>query len=267
MSSDSVVDSQVEQKEFEDAWDAEMEKNAAAMGWNPYEYKNQELAAIQRWQTDKNPQDFEFLFGNHQKMIDRAGNRYLRSLQLPKAAVRSDMLRQYINALETFDPGKGAALSTHVTTHMQHTGRYLQKYQNIGKISSTRTQLIGEFQRVSAELAEELGREPSTNEIADEMSIAPKEIETLRKELRKDIVSEGAGGQQTVEQSRILDRLYFTYNSLNPEQQSVLELTEGMFGQPALGHDAQAIGDKLSMSPQKVRAIKKQIWRRVEKYF
>lgn len=244
-----------------------MEKNAASAGIGVGAFKAQELQAIQRWQSDKNPQDFEFLYGNHQKMIDRAGNRYLRSAQLPKAAVRSDMLRQYISALRTFKPDKGAALSTHVNTHMQHTGRFLQKYQNIGKISSTRTARIGEFKRIDAELSAKLGRMPSASEIADEMLLPKREVETLRRELRKDKMSEGIGSQQVLEDSRIKDRLYFTYNSLDPEQQSVLEYTEGMFGRPAFGRDAEKIGEKLNMSPQKVRSIKKQIWRRVEKYF
>lgn len=248
-------------------WEAETEKIAASMGISPTEFRAQELGSIQRWQHDKNPSDFEFLYNNHRNMIDKAGNRYMRSTQLPKAAVRSDMLRQYIKALETYDPTKGAALSTHVTTHMQHTGRYLQKYQNVGKISSTRTQHIGEFERVLAQMRDSLGREPSTHELSDELSLPPKDIETLRREIRKDIMAEGLGGQQVVEQSRALDRMYFTYGSLNPEQQAVMEYTEGMFGRPALGNDAAAIGKELGISPQKVRAIKKQIWRKVERFF
>jgi len=261
------VDLQAEQKALEAEWDEEMEKIAASHGIDPSNLKLRELESLQRWQGDQNPDDFEFLYNNHQRMIDKAGNRYMRSAQLPKAAVRSDMLRQYINALESFDPTKGAAISTHVTTHMQHTGRFLQKYQNIGKISSTRTQHIGEFQRVLAQLTDSLGREPSTHEISDEMTLAPKEVETLRREIRRDIMAEGIGGQQVREQSRLLDRLYFTHGSLNPEQQTVLEYTEGMYGRPSLGNDAEAIAKKMRVSPQKVRALKKQIWRRVEQYY
>jgi DNA-directed RNA polymerase sigma subunit (sigma70/sigma32) len=261
------VDSQADQILFESEWEEEMEKVAATRGWKPAEFKVKELEAIQRWQADKNPNDFEFLYDNHLKMIDKAGNRYMRSTQLPKAAVRSDMLRQYVTALDSFDPEKGAALSTHVTTHMQHTGRYLQKYQNVGKISSTRTQYIGEFKRIHARLTEDLGREPSTHEIADEMVLAPKEIETLRRELRADLRSEGFAGDQTIESPRILDRLVFEHGSLNPEQQTVLEYTEGMYGRPKLGSDAESIAKEMGVSPQKVRALKKQIWRRVEKYY
>jgi len=260
------VDSSDEQR-FEVEWEEEMAKVAASLGQTPVEFKTEELGAIQRWQQEKGPQDFEFLYNNHQRMIEKAGNRYMRSTQLPKAAVRSDMLRQYIKALESFNPTKGAALSTHVTTHMQHTGRYLQKYQNIGKISSTRTQHIGEFSRVMAQMSDKLGREPSTHELSDELSLSPKDVAILRKEMRKDIVAEGPGGQQVVEQSRALDRMYFTYGSLNPEQQSVMEYTEGMFGRKAHGSDAAAIGKELNISPQKVRAIKKQIWRKVERFF
>ncbi len=248
-------------------WEEEIEKIAASRGIDLEEFRAQELAAIQRWQTDKNPNDFEFLYNNHQRMIDKAGNRYMRSAQLPKAAVRSDMLRQYINALRTYDPTKGAALSSHVTNHMQHTGRFLQKYQNIGKIMSTRTAHIGEFQRVLSQLTDELGREPSTTEISDQMTLSPKEIETLRREVRRDIMGEGPGGQQVLEQSRLADRLYFEHGSLNPEQQLVYEYTEGMFGRPAYGNDSVAIAKAMGVSPQKVRALKKQIWRRVEKYY
>lgn len=267
MSSEGSVDSQAEQKLLEEEWEAEMDKIAAVKGIGREQFKLQEIQALQRWQKDENPQDFEFLYDNHQKMIDRAGNRYMRSLQLPKAAVRSDMLRNYIGALKSYNPEKGTQISTHVTTHMQHTGRYLQKYQNIGKIMSTRVQHVGEFQRVNAMLAEQLGREPSTSEIADEMTLSPKEIETLRREIRKDVMAEGKGGDISTENSRLQDRLYFTHGSLNPEQQAVMEYTEGMFGRPALGNDVDAISKELRLSPQKVRALKKQIWRKVERYF
>jgi len=261
------VDLQDNSFEFELMWDEELEKVAASQGMSLPDFKLNELQIIQDWQKNKGLNEFELLYNNHRKMIDRAGNRYMRSMQLPKAAVRSNMLSHYIKALETFDPTKGAALSTHVTNHMQHTGRYLQKYQNVGKIASTRTQHVGEFNRVLAQLTQELGRSPSTPEIADEMMLDPKEIEILRREIRKDLVSEAAGGQQTVESSRLKDRLTFAHGSLTPQQQTVLEYTEGMYGRPALGRDAEAIGRAMNISPQKVRAVKKQIWRTVERYY
>ena len=257
-----------------------LEKAAADAG-DLGELRQRELAVWSRWRQNPNPQDFEWLYNSHQPVIYRAGERYLNSTTLPKAAVRSDMLRQYITALGSYDPQKGASLSTHIHTAMQHTGRYLAKYQNVGKIPVDRASLIGLFQNRLGHLREQLGREPSNAELADDMKasmaevaelsrtmnkVTPKTIETLRGEVRRDLLSEAPGGEAHLESSPLLDHLVYLHGSLSPEQQVVLEHTFGGFGKPVI-EDPVQLSPVIGLSPQKIRAVRKQIAGRVMKYY
>ena len=242
--------------------------------------RQQELEVWSRWKQNPNPQDFAWLYNSHQRLIQRAGERYFGSTTLPKAAVRSDALRQYITALQSFDPSK-AAFSTHLNHHMQHTGRYLMKYQNVGKIPEERAQMIGLFQNRLAHLRETLGREPSNAELADDMKanmsevaelnrsmkkLTPRTIDTLRREVRRDLLAEAPGGQAQLESSPLYDRLIFLHGSLSPEQQVVLEHTHEGFGKPVI-EDPLQLSPVVGMSPQKIRALKKQIASKLDKYY
>jgi len=164
---------------------------------------------------------------------------------------------------------------------MQHTGRYLAKYQNVGKIPETRAQMIGLFQNRLAHLREQLGREPSNAELADDMKasmaevaelsrtmqkLTPKTIETLRGEVRRDLLAEAPGGEAQMGSSPLLDHLIFLHGSLSAEQQVVLEHTFGGFGKPLIDDPVQ-LSPVIGMSPQKIRALRKQIASKVMKYY
>jgi DNA-directed RNA polymerase specialized sigma subunit len=256
-----------------------MDKVAADNGMDRNQLAQQELEVWSRWKQNPNTEDFHWLYNSHQKVIQSAGQRYLSSTTLPKAAVRSDMLRNYITALSGYNPAKEAKLSTWIHRNMGHTGRYLQKYQNMAKIPVNRAELIGLYQNRHAHLSEVLGREPTSAELADDMTISmqevaeirqqklrrvtPKIVNTLKHELRRDLVAESEGGQAAaMEETGLRDRIVFLHGSLNPEQQLVLEHMFPDWGNQVI-EDPVALAEKLNMSPQKVRAIRKQIGQKV----
>lgn len=268
-----------------EAW---LTKESEAPGVDREGMRQEELEVWKRWRQNPNQQDFSWLYNRHQGIIHDAGRKYLGSTTLPKAAVKSDMLRQYVKSLETFDPSK-ASLPTHINWNMQHTGRYLIRYQNIGKIPEQRATMIGLYQNRQAALRESLGREPSNAELADDMKssmaevgdlskemqrITPRTVETLRREVRRDLMADLPGAEQHTSSSRLADQLIFMHNSLTPEQQVVLEHTPigdvknglTVFGKPAT-EDPMQLSPLIGMSPQKIRALRKQIADRVKRYY
>lgn len=243
-----------------------MEKDAAVVG---KAQRQQEMEAWQRWRNDRNPQDFKYLLDSFRPFMYSMGQRYLQTSRLPKSTVEADMVQHFHRAMETYDPNKGAQLHTHVANHLQHTGRYLRTYTNIGKIPEPRARQIGMFQSREALLTENLGRPPTTIELSDDLSIATKDIELLRKELRRDILIEPtmSGLSDIAEQSpRAMEQLMFLHQELSPDQQNVLERTYGMYGHPSMDNNEE-LGRILGMSSQKVRAIKRQIARKYEKAY
>jgi DNA-directed RNA polymerase specialized sigma subunit len=279
------VDSLARKEENEIDVDAELEewldKQAADAGISRDDLRQLEMEAWERWKTDPNPQDFSWLYNSHQPLIQSAGNRYLRTAQLPRAAIKSRMLRNYVKALETYDPNRGAQLSTHVTNGLGYRmQRYIVRHANIGRIPDDRAWIIPLVQNREATLKDLLGRRPSDTELSDDIlismqdlsalrrkQITPKRIGTTRKELRQDLVAEEAGGEAEIGgRSFVEQQAVFLHGSLNPEQQLVLEHTFEGFGKPLIP-DAKDLAGELEMSPQKVRAIKKQLERKLERYY
>ena len=241
-----------------------MDKDAAAK-----EQRDTELQAWDRWRQDKNTPDFKFLLDSFRPLMYAQGRRYLQTAQLPRSAVEADMVQHFHRALETYDPTKGAQMNTHIWNHLQHTGRFLRTYTNIGKIPEPRARQIAAFQNREAVMTENLGRMPTTIEMSDGLSMAPKEIELLRKELRADILSdeshEGIPGMAQ-ETPRALEQMQFLHMELSPEQQLVLEHTYGMHGRMTVDNN-EDLARILNMTPQKVRAVKRQIAKRYEKRY
>lgn len=274
------MDSQAED-EIERELDEWLTKQAAAEGISREELKQQEFDAWQRWRQNPNPEDFSWLLNSHQPLINAATNRYVSSSNLPKAAIRGQIMRRYVKAIDTYDPTRGAQLSTHVTYGLgRQMDRYLQRYSNIGRIPEDRSWLIGNLQQRERELSDQLGRPPSDSELSDDLLVSipdlsalrrgmvtPKMVGTLRRELRSDYLAESAGHEVGLPGSSFVEQqAAFLHGSLNPEQQLVLEHTYSGFGKPVI-EDPTELGRTLNMSPQKVRGIKKQIEKKLDYYY
>ncbi len=259
------------------AW---LRKEALEQGIDPADLYAGEGEVIKRWQEAPNPEDFEWLYNTHQPLIFRAGERYLRSATVPKNAVKGSLLRGYVEALETFDPTRGTKFSSHFYNGVGRTGRYLQRYTNVGRIPEERGGLISLLQSREAELKDTLGRMPTDHELSDDMllsaqdvadlktkKISPKIVGTLRHELRQDLTAEATGGNVEVDRdSKLRRQIVFLHGSLNPEQQLVLEHTFEGFGKPVIEDELQ-LAQQLNLSPQKVRALKSQIKKKVERFW
>ena len=261
LDSDTAIDAEIEEL---------LRKEAAA---TPFD-RQQELQVLARWKQAPTKEDFDYLYNKHKPLIYRASERSQRSTTLPKSAVESNVLRNYIVSLKAYDPNKDTQLSTIIYNNMNHTGRYLARYQNIGTIPGDRSSLIGLFQNRMRTLTDQLGREPTNTELVDDMNssmkdvaelqqkarkpVTVKQVALLRREIRDDKVSELPGGEARQETSPLLEHMMFTYPSLNPDQKLVFEHTYDGFGKPVIENPME-LGPKLNMSPQKVRSLRKQI--------
>lgn len=266
--------------EIDDELNAWLNKAAEEAGLDPADPYGGELEMIQRWQQNPTPEDFGQLYNLHQPLIYRATEGYMRSTTLPKAAVRGFAVRRYTDALQGYDPTRGAQFKTYLYREMQRVGRYLQKYQNVGRIPEDRSGLIPLLQQSENSLKDILGRPPTDPELAEEMllgakdiadlkkqRITPKVVGTLRRELRHDLTAELPGGAAELEgDSKLRRQIVFLHGSLNPEQQLVLEHTYEGFGKPTTDDDFE-VGKMTGMSPQKVRALKAQIKKKVERFW
>lgn len=165
-------------------------------------------------------------------------NRYQHP-SIPRSALEAEARKLALEAFKTYDPSK-AQLGTHVTNHQKHLQRYVLNYVNIGKIPENRALAVGKFQKIKQNLMEDLGREPNTIELADSLTWAPREVERMENELRKDLAITTGGEEEAFFENIMfstnitLELLFFVYYESDPEEKLILEYTFGFGGKPKL---------------------------------
>ena len=85
---------------------------------------------------------------------------------LPEAALSAEAKKWTIRALNTYDPNKGVAISTHVMNYLPKVRRLNYKYQNSARLPENLQLQFTEFRNATSHLETTLNREPTDEEIA-----------------------------------------------------------------------------------------------------
>jgi DNA-directed RNA polymerase specialized sigma subunit len=229
--------------------------------------QQREFEMWQQWQQNgQKKKDLRPLLNSLKGFINNRANVYAGKLRdIPPAAIKAEFTNQAVNALQTYDPNRGAKLTTYIDYHLKKAKRFATTYQNPGRIPENRIYKIRELQNAEQQLDERLGRAPTQLEVADKLKWSPKQVDVLQRELRSTFVT---GKYETDPSSYVPPRhkevLRLLPYELNNEERQVFEYIYGIGGKPQLGPGA--IAQKLGLSAPKVSRLKKSIAEKYEKY-
>jgi DNA-directed RNA polymerase specialized sigma subunit len=227
--------------------------------------KLQERQLWQQWKGGDQA-SLEPLFQSLSPLVRRISLNYQGNL--PPAFVEAEVKKNVLRALHTYDPVgyPNVGLSTHIQNTTHKVKRELYKYQNPARLAEEGHLKVPSFQNVVSNLHEELGRPPTTPELARTLGESPQEIERLRAGTRRDLAAvEGQFRWQppeAMQQSTILENIS---HELNPMERQVLHMTFGMAGQPKL--QAKEIAQHLGTTPSRISQVRRDIAGRVEQHY
>lgn len=190
-----------------------------------------------KYQASKSPFDRDQLLKHLEPLIQKQVNKW--SGNIPQNTLLTQARMLAAKALDSYDPDRGTALSTHVVNHLAPLSRTVYTYQNVGRIPENITLRLSSFNAAKDHLTTTLGRDPTTDELHQELGWDVNELNRVQNYVRKDLVESVGGlndafyGGNTSTEDDILASLFF---SLTPQEKTLFEHTTGYNGKPILSN-------------------------------
>ena len=225
-----------------------------------------DLEAWKTWKAKPTDANTSALLVQVSPLIHREVNKWSGTLARP--LLETEGKRLAVTAFKTYDPSKGAALGTHVVNQLQRMSRLSYANQNVARLPENKMLLFHSYHLAHSELADELGRSPTTDELADRLGWPIHKIEEYRTSIgRKELLESGglfetgdAGLYDADKQEHLVD---FIHHDLPPLQKSIFEHLTGYAGSEQLSN--QAIQKKLNLTQGQYSYAKAKLIEHVEK--
>lgn len=220
----------------------------------------QDIEAWQKWHTTKDKQDLSTLFGRVQPIIHKEVSRWA-SGPVSRPVLTLEAKKLSLNAFNNFNPEK-ARLSTHLTNNLKGLSRIVYTHNNPARMPEHQVLKLSTFLGAKSSLEEELGREPTAQELAESLVWSTNEVARYEGQIRTGYSTSKPQppGFEKFDADRSF--LHFVYNDLVDQDKIVFEHTTGYGGKRVLS--AQELIKKTKMTQGQISHSKRRIRRLVE---
>ncbi len=228
--------------------------------------QDRELALWKSWKDGgMQVDDLKPLLRSFRPMLRSKANVYKgRVKMIPDSAIESEFQLRFVDALRSYDPSKGS-LSTYVYRYLDKAKRFIVENQNVGRIPENRVYKIKQFTTARDFLTDDLGRPPTTEEVAKRLGWKKSEAERMDSELRNDLMTQGfEDDPYTLSPSKSEEVLRLFKYELSGNERSVYEYLTG-YGKPQTTSTGE-IAKKLKMPDYRVSRIKDSIQKKLKHY-
>lgn len=227
--------------------------------------RQQELQHLDTWRQSKKPEHLEPLLKAFEPVVANK-MRLLKAPAVPEAAFRAELQKQLINAFETYNPNRGAQLSTWVESNLRRAQRYNTRFQNAAYIPEGQARHIGPIQKAQDELREQFGRDPTHDELGDHLGMPPKRVAKIISAQRRDIPASSFETDPTElalqRDHEVLDLLPF---NLTHDEREVFNHLYGREGRPQM-QSTNELAKKLGKSAPQISRIRTSILQKYNQY-
>jgi DNA-directed RNA polymerase specialized sigma subunit len=181
---------------------------------------------------------------------------------LPLSVIKTYGKKYLVDAFKTFDPKKGAALSTHLVHNLKRLNRVNYASSSMFRLSEELQQGVGQLKHALDDLRNRLGREPSIQELAQELLWSESKVARTMGQIKSEAALDGMEVEPAYAKMGDPKVDYF-YHDLSPEDQVIFELKTGYLGVPVVKN--KDIAKKLKKSTSYVSQSSKDIAMRFNK--
>jgi len=178
-----------------------------------------------------------------------------------------------MKAVERFDPSKGGKLSTYGSWWIkQSIKRALANQSKTIRLPVHLVDKISKMRRAAMRLQEELGREPSDDELAEELDLSPARIRMMRRaSIRPASLDAPIGDEDSnnfseivqdenaptpyedLEEKTVTKMLREMVATLDPREETILRYRFGLDGGPE--RTLEEVGQKFGVTRERIRQI------------
>ncbi len=225
-----------------------------------------DFEAWKTWKAKPTDANASALLTQVSPLIHREANKWAGTLARP--LLETEGKRLAMQAFHSYDPSKGAALGTHVVNQLQRMSRLAYAHQQVARLPENKMLLFHTYHLAHSELSDDLGRAPTTDELADRLAWPIHKVEEYRKSIgRKELLESGglfdsgsAGLYDADKQEHLVD---FIHHDLAPQQKAIFEHLTGYGGAEQLSN--QEIQKKLGLTQGQYSYAKAKLIEHVEK--
>jgi DNA-directed RNA polymerase sigma subunit (sigma70/sigma32) len=204
------------------------------------------------------------LIANNRDLIDVTVAKY-RKAPIPTPAIEGEVIKLLTVAVQKFSPSAGASFRTYLETTLRGTNRYVNSNKNIARIPEHRLLRIRHYETLKSVLKAQTNREPTIDELSDQLGWSLADVAAMDKSLRQKDLSEMdfvTGGAKEQLESRITETADFLYDNLLPDEQLVYDYCAGKHGKPKISTVAE-IARKTGMSSDRVYKLQRSVSRKI----
>lgn len=148
--------------------------------------KSKDQALYDQWFKTKSKRDLGNLISQLSPLIYSEVQR--QSGTLPNSALSAEAKKWAVKAVMNYDPTKGAAISTHVMSYLPKVRRMNYKFQNAARLPENLQLKYKLYDRALQNLADKHSRDPTDEEMADELGWSKGHVVKFRNSLYEDLV-------------------------------------------------------------------------------
>lgn len=177
---------------------------------------------------------------------------------LPTAALAAEAKKWAFKAIQSYDPSKGTAISTHVMNYLPKVRRLNYRFQNAVRLPENMQLKFHEFNRAVMDLTDQLNRDPTEGELAEKLGWSKPHVIKFKNSLYADLIESSSA--KPAEFAQFNDNAILMQHlmaQLTTDEKFILENTKVL--------SSTEIANKLKININRLNYLKSKLTQKIKK--